>query len=78
MQKIIENLEHSRFLDENHITAYLSTQTDEVITVQKNEFDTPEDIDDSFDVEIGSNIFSLFYIKDKQGYYYITEVSKQV
>jgi hypothetical protein len=78
MKQILENLVHNRFRDSNHIIGYLSIKLDDKFEIQENEFDTPENIDDSFDLAIGNEIYSLFYIIDKRGYYYITEVSKQV
>lgn len=76
LSNIFESLIGNRFKNLEQLKLNLQDKTKEEIIIFESETDADFLNDFQLDGEIGEeNEFSLFYLKDRKGFIYITEVS---
>jgi len=76
LRSIFESFVGSRFKDLEELKSRLKNKTKEKILLFESETDADFFNDFQLDGEIGNeNEFSLFYLKDRKGFIYITEIA---
>jgi len=76
LRGIFNSLVGSRFQNLDELKLRLAAKTKEKILIIESETDANFLHDNQLDGEIGNeNEFSIFYLLDKKGYLYITEIS---
>jgi hypothetical protein len=76
LREILESFVGSRFVNLKELEKSLKNKTKEPIIIFESETDADFLNDFQLDGEIGNeNEFSIFYLKDRKGFLYVTEIS---